>query len=534
MEWIDEVTGVNQDLEHMLIDNMLLSRIAYGIVGIMCIVFLAIATYKLINRRWNSIFFILLCIAAIFWSGISLLALFAEDYRVTDFLNSLRYIGLVPIPALLVLHISLQVSYKGLRPYTLVLYLAVPVFYMIFVLRDLYLPQAFTILPPLSASRWYIYVFCLFTFVALIRSYLLCFNVLYQMPPRTRRSTKSIFVSVVTLTLMATFYILQNSIFEELLPQNVVFDVMLPLIIPIALGFIIYPLFDSMYIMPASDVIVTSREFVMKGLNTTVFVLSQKEQILDWNKKDWGSGYLLPKPKYREPFRIYLKRMLSQHIGKVSTHNPEVFIITKNGEEIHFLLRKYEVGYNQKKFGYIVEITEVTSIYSKLRDFEQIAHIDRLTGLYNRNAYLDYTSQLVKDEKMPLTILVGDLNELKRINDVHGHLEGDELIRFAAKAINDAKPENAFVARVGGDEFVVLVPNSNEDTAEVFIKKVNMLCGTKRDEKQHVPSISWGHALMISSLQSYNELFEEADKMMYEYKKQRKEFSSSGILPERK
>jgi len=283
--------------------------------------------------------------------------------------------------------------------------------------------------------------------------------------------------------------------------------------------------------MPASDVIVTSREFVMKGLNTTVFVLSKKEQILDWNKKDWGGGFLLPKPKYREHFNAYFKRIMNFCVGIFSTHNPEVFIITSGGKEVHFLLRKFEVGYNQRMFGYIVEITEVTSIYSKLRDFEQIAHVDTLTGLFNRNAYLDYTTQLVREDQMPLTIMVGDLNELKRINDVYGHLAGDDLIIKAAKAIAEAKPDNAFVARIGGDEFVVLVPNSEPDTAEEFIAKANELCSGNDNEKYQVPSISWGHSLMTSSDQSYNELFEEADRMMYEYKKQRKEFSSSGIIP---
>jgi len=310
-----------------------------------------------------------------------------------------------------------------------------------------------------------------------------------------------------------------------------VIDLLLPLATPIALAFIIYPLFDSMYIMPASDVIVTSREFIMRGLNTTVMVLNRRYQILDWNRKDWDSSFPLPKPKYKEPYPLYLKRVLTQYTGRVSPHNTDIVIITKDDVETHFLLRNHEVGFKERMFGYVVEISEVTPLYTKLRYFEEIAHIDTLTGLHNRNAYIDYTQEVIKEENLPLLILVGDLNELKRINDVHGHLHGDELIKTVAKIIDESKPENSFIARVGGDEFVVLVPKGNAEMAEDFITKSNALCGTAQGVKSNKPSVSWGYAMMTSMDQSYNDLFAEADKMMYEYKKRRVEFSSSGTLP---
>jgi len=330
---------------------------------------------------------------------------------------------------------------------------------------------------------------------------------------------------------MIAFYASWNSIIADFLPHGAVVDLLLPLLTPLALAFIIYPLFDSMYIMPASDVIVTSREFIMRGLNTTVLVLNRRHQVLDWNRKDWDSGFPLPKPKYKEPYPLYLKRVLNQYSGRVSPHNSDIVIITKNGTETYFLLRSHEVGYKQRMFGYVVEISEVTPIYNKLRYFEEIAHVDTLTGLNNRNAYIDYTQQVIKEENMPLLILVGDLNELKLINDVYGHLHGDELIKTVSKIIDEAKPKDAFVARVGGDEFVILVPNGSVEVAEQFITKSNAMCGTAQDDKSSKPSVSWGFALMTSIEQSYNELFAEADKMMYEYKRSRIEFSSSGTLP---
>jgi len=395
----------------------------------------------------------------------------------------------------------------------------------------LFFPGVFTFLPLNEDVPWYLLAFCIYAAVALISSYLFCFNVFYQMPPRTRRSTKSIFISVITLTLMIAMHVIWGAALEPLIPQTIATDIFVPLVIPTALILIMYPLFDSMYFMPASDVIVTSREFIMKGLSTTVLVLNKRHQILDWNRKDWDNGTPLPKPKYKEQYQDYIHRVLTQYAGRVSPHNNDIVIVTKDGKESHFLLRAHEVGYKQKMYGYVVEVSDVTMIYAKLREFEDIAHIDTLTGLYNRNAYIDHTQQQIKDEHMPLLILVGDLNELKRINDVYGHLAGDELIKAIANVLEQTKPDNSFVARVGGDEFVILVPNGSDEIAERFISSANAMCESIRDEKSRALSVSWGYSLMSSIEQLYNEKFAEADAMMYEYKKKRVEFSSSGKLP---
>jgi len=528
----DDLAEINQQFENLLFNSMLLSRIAYGFICVMCFFFLITAVYKLIRHRWNSVFFILLSISVMTWSVLSFIALIVPNTYEARFLNELRYIGIVPIPVLLALHINLQVSYKTLRPVTLVFLIAVPVFLIFMILRDLLFSGLFNFLPRLYDVPWYLLAFYIYSAGALISSYLFCFNVFYQMPPRTRRSTKSIFVGVISLTLMVVMSALWSPVFENFLPQSPVTDLLVPLLVPVSLAFIVYPLFDSMYIMPASDVIVTSREFIMKGLSTTVLVLNKRHQVLDWNKKEWDIDTVLPKPKYKEPYHDYLNRVLNQYAGKVSPHNNDIVILTREGKEAHFLLRAHEVGYKQKMYGYVVEISEVTQIYAKLRDFEEIAHYDTLTGLYNRNAYIDYIHQQLTDENMPLLILVGDLNELKRINDVYGHLVGDELIKSVANVLEQTKPENAFVARVGGDEFVLLVPNGSVEIGERFINRANAMCSTVRDEKSRTPSVSWGYSVMTSADQSYNDLFAEADKMMYEYKKKRVEFSSSGILPQ--
>ena len=532
MELTQDFAEINTQIERLLLVDMLLIKVAYWFLCAMCLVFFVISLYKLIRRRWSSLFLVLLYASALTWSLFSLLALYTKSPAAADLFNAVKYVGMLPIPALMALHINIQVSYNKLRPFGIVFFLLIPVVLIFIILRELFFPHFLSVVPGASEMLLYLLIaFYTYVALALIRSYLLCFNVFYQMPSRARRSTRFTFISVIALTALLLVSALWEFLIVDLIPHSVVADMLLPLATPLALAVIIYPLFDSMYIMPASDVIITSREFIMRGLDTTVLVLNHKHQILDWNKKDWDAGFPLPKPIYKEAYSDYLNRVLTESTGRVSPHNSNVFIMTVDGNESHFLLREHEVGHKKKMLGFIVEVSEVTPIYNKLRYYEDIAHIDALTGLHNRNGYIYYTQQVLKEEFLPLLVLVGDLNKLKRINDVYGHVHGDDLIMTAAKTISEAKPENAFLARVGGDEFVILVPGGNAAIAEQFINKVNALCSAIQFIESHTPSISWGYALMTSLEQDYNDVFTEADKMMYDYKKGRVTFTSSGTLP---
>jgi len=484
------------------------------------------------KRHWDSAYYLLLCVSVLIWSSASLLLTFVETSGYSALLETLQYTGIIPIPALLLLHVRKQVSYKEVGFHHIIIISAVPVFLIFILFRDLIAPGSIDLLPAINKTQWYHVVFYLYAVITVCMAYVRCFDVLFQMPLRTRRSTRFTLVSVSSVALLFLIDALWNNTLSEMLPQNDIIDLLLPLSAPIAAIFILYPLYNALFIMPASDVIVTSREFVMKGLNTTVLVLNNRKQILDWNKKDWSNDYPLPKPLYAEPFEVYRNRIMEHRMSRVSQYNEDILTINHNGTETHFFLHMHEAVNNKRRFGYVVEISEVTPIYTILRYVEEIAYFDALTGLNNRNSYIEYTDKIIKAENMPLLIIVGDLNKLKQINDIHGHLLGDELIKTVSKIISETKPNNAFSARVGGDEFVLLIPNGSVQIAEDFIKSTNARCGTIKHEIFSSPSISWGYSLMKSIDQSYNDAFTEADAMMYKYKKERVEFSSSGMLPE--
>jgi diguanylate cyclase (GGDEF)-like protein len=114
--------------------------------------------------------------------------------------------------------------------------------------------------------------------------------------------------------------------------------------------------------------------------------------------------------------------------------------------------------------------------------------------------------------------LVGDANNLKLVNDTLGHLCGDKLLTTLADCTRKAAPPGSFIARTGGDEMVVLIPNSEEDSGETFVSSFNELLDGISDEEYGRPSMSWGYSVMRDESEEFNEVYQRADKEMYKNK----------------
>ena len=100
---------------------------------------------------------------------------------------------------------------------------------------------------------------------------------------------------------------------------------------------------------------------------------------------------------------------------------------------------------------------------------------DQLTGLPNRRAWderFEPELRRAAGSGLPLSILAIDLDDLKRINDTHGHAQGDRLLQRCAHAWNGALRDGDFIARLGGDEFLILLPRSAEGVAEQVAQRI--------------------------------------------------------------
>jgi diguanylate cyclase (GGDEF)-like protein/PAS domain S-box-containing protein len=141
---------------------------------------------------------------------------------------------------------------------------------------------------------------------------------------------------------------------------------------------------------------------------------------------------------------------------------------------------------------------------------------DALTGLYNRAFFEEELRRLEKSRSFPVSLILCDLDGLKVVNDMLGHEQGDELLRRTARVISSCVRGADVVARVGGDEFAVILPQTDRKAAEEVAGRI--IEAAERDTAQHpdLPlSISVGSATAENASRPLREVYKEADDAMY-------------------
>ncbi len=162
----------------------------------------------------------------------------------------------------------------------------------------------------------------------------------------------------------------------------------------------------------------------------------------------------------------------------------------------------------------------ITSALIKHQADETIRYLsfhDSLTGLYNRAYLEEEMKRLDTTRQLPLAVIMADLNGLKLVNDTYGHEKGDEMLKAAAGILRMSCREEDIIARWGGDEFVMLLPQTTEKAGKLICKRIKDKC--RQVHVNDVPiSIALGVATKSSIGENLAETMKEAEDSMYEQK----------------
>ncbi len=165
------------------------------------------------------------------------------------------------------------------------------------------------------------------------------------------------------------------------------------------------------------------------------------------------------------------------------------------------------------------DVTERTEIEQQL---QYLSIHDNLTGLYNRAYFAEEMQRLESGRDTAVGIVVCDIDGLKIVNDNLGHSRGDELLRAASRVILQAFRGSDAVARIGGDEFAILLPNATREALEQACNRLRMLVEQYNKSKPELLlSISVGAAMRSGEVFDLAEVFQHADEAMYTDKLQR-------------
>lgn len=172
----------------------------------------------------------------------------------------------------------------------------------------------------------------------------------------------------------------------------------------------------------------------------------------------------------------------------------------------------------------LVEITERKQAEEALKT---LSFIDDLTGLYNRRGFFILAEQGLKAAQRmgtEMLLIFGDLDNLKGINDTFGHKEGDQALVDTSQILRETFRESDIIARIGGDEFVILAMNSFGTSAEKLTQRLKKVL--KDNHLQTKPAYTLSLSLGIAFFDprnpcSIDALLAHADKLMYDNKPQK-------------
>ncbi|MDX9887746.1 MAG: diguanylate cyclase [Anaerovoracaceae bacterium] len=200
----------------------------------------------------------------------------------------------------------------------------------------------------------------------------------------------------------------------------------------------------------------------------------------------------------------------------------EELYTNKDGKENLFELLKTPY-YDEKGqlIGVIGIRRDVTERRRREEEIRFLNHHDVLTGLYNRAYIQQALGFLDQESNFPISVVAGDINGLKLVNDSFGHGEGDRLIVAISQILKNSTRESDVVGRVGGDEFYLILPNTDSVAAKGIIKSIRISCDEHSqalDNDVHFTSISLGQATKVEEGLPLTDYVNIAEEYMYQQK----------------
>lgn len=224
-------------------------------------------------------------------------------------------------------------------------------------------------------------------------------------------------------------------------------------------------------------------------------------------------GCLAP-PRYAASIEWAMGKWREVGIGDFFGKSIELAALKRDGTEfmVELSLSSVELSERFYAIGVLRDITERKQTEEQLR---YMSTHDSLTGLYNRAYFEEELERLCRSRRFPVSVVMADVDNLKAVNDTLGHNAGDAMIRLAAETLVQAFRGDDLVARIGGDEFAVILPESDETTVQGILGRIkDVLEQVNRLDEQFSLGISIG-VVTCQSVEELQESMKMADRLMY-------------------
>lgn len=508
-------------------NNILIIGI-YSPFAIISAVIFAVELLRRFKRREDYLFS-LLCFCAVGWYTTNIAGLLAFDVTTAKFcINfALVFVGFIPPTLLLFTLRFYKVSYRPSNG-ILALLFTIPTINIVMSLSARYhtLVNARLDILSLTPLREVVLVWGPWFWIHTVYSYAISMTLIsiilfrHFRLPQFYRLPSSLMVTGVSCTLLGNVVTLM-----ELLPQAI--D---PTLIAMSLSMILFNL--AIINNNKSKFVRFSHSKLYNYLDLYILVLDENHHVADFNRPalEWFSsqGIALNTSTIDEITDALIRR--GSHTKNVLRDGSGVdYYVGCDDFPVVLNLCVHELTDAKGDIiGSTAVFSDVTQNRMLIERLEKKAGMDSLTGLANHMAYGGAKGRLDTAEHLPLSVVLCDANGLKTINDTLGHQYGDMLLCVVAEVLETVCPKSGFVARIGGDEFVYLLPRTSPEEAHALMAQIKDAL-SKLENLPFIASLALGAATKFSADERLDDVIASADRRMYEDKRRTKEHAGNPV-----
>ena len=265
------------------------------------------------------------------------------------------------------------------------------------------------------------------------------------------------------------------------------------------------------------------------------YIGPQIEALLGWEPSSWKSVEDWAARMHEDERQWVVDFCVSQSKSGID-HEADYRALTKDGNyvwirDVVHVVRK-ENGEVESLIGFMFDISERKKTEQELiklqKELEELSFKDGLTGVANRRMFdsvIETEWLKARQNKQPLSLIIIDIDFFKEYNDFYGHLQGDDCLKQVAETLNNVKARSRdFFGRFGGEEFIMLLPEADENAAWSIAERCRQALFKKQipheqSKVSQLLTISLGVSTMIPSHDDeHNELISRADKQLYQAK----------------
>lgn len=229
---------------------------------------------------------------------------------------------------------------------------------------------------------------------------------------------------------------------------------------------------------------------------------------------------------YNADDKKYIQNRLK---SDASIKNTEIKLKVKDNSINTFLLSADKALIDDKEY-VIFTFIDITNVKKAAEN--EICYLnyhDKLTGLYNRSYFEEKLKSMDNENNLPISLIIGDINGLKNINDSLGRNRGDQIITEISKILKSVCKSQDIISRWGEDEFAIILPNTDSHSAENICYKISDKCQICVDGIIQI-SISLGYATKNDMHMDIQQVLKEAESWMYSHKLLDNRSSRSSVI----